>query len=311
LAFVDIASRTFATHPPVRIVCADALNHTRITMQPEFTLDHYNAAAQHIVKQTDQTPTVGLILGSGLNTLADQIEDPVAIPYAEIPHFPHSTAPGHTGRLVLGKLAGAQVCAMQGRFHYYEGYSLQQITLPVRVMQRMGVETLIATNAAGGLNPNFSVGDLMLIVDHINFVGMAGQNPLRGPNLDAFGVRFPPANRIYTAKLRQLASEVAEAEKLALKRGVYVSVAGPNFESPAEIRFLRMIGGDAVGMSTVPETLVAHHAGMKVLAISTITNVAIDHIDSVHEPSGEEVNEAGQLIVPRLTQLLLGVLARL
>lgn len=280
-------------------------------MDQEFRLEQYNAAAQHILGTAGRRPKVGLILGSGLNTLADEIEEAVVIPYANIPYFPQSTAPGHTGRLVLGQLAGVNVCAMQGRFHFYEGYTLQKITLPIRVMQRMGVETLIVTNAAGGMNPDFSVGDLMLIEDHINFIGMAGHNPLRGPNRDEFGVRFPPTNRVYTKALRDLATEVAQAEDIQLQRGVYVSVAGPNFESPAEIRFLRTIGGDAVGMSTVPETLVAHHAGMEVLAISTITNLAIDHIDAEQEPSGDEVNEAGKLIVPRLSALLLGVLARL
>lgn len=280
-------------------------------MQPEFEIAHYEEAARFILARVTVPPTVGLILGSGLNTLADQIEDATIIPYEEIPHFPHSTAPGHAGRLVVGTLAGQTVCAMQGRFHYYEGYSLQQTTLPVRVMQRMGVRTLIVTNAAGGLNPAFGVGDLMLIEDHINFIGMAGNNPLRGPNLDEFGVRFPPANRVYTARLRHLAAEVAQAHSIRLQRGVYVVLAGPNFESPAEIRFLRTMGGDAVGMSTVPETLVAHHAGMEVLGISSITNVAIDQLDASAEPSGDEVNAAGKVIVPRLTQLLLGVLERL
>lgn len=280
-------------------------------MHSEFTLEQYNASAQHILGAARRRPAVGLILGSGLNTLADDIENSVVLPYGEIPHFPQSTAPGHSGRLVIGQLGGVEVCAMQGRFHFYEGYSLQQITLPVRVMQRMGVQTLIVTNAAGGLNPDFAVGDLMLIEDHINLVGMAGHNPLLGPNLDEFGVRFPPVNRVYTSALRSLAAQVAQRQNLALQRGTYVAVAGPNFESPAEIRFLRLIGGDAVGMSTIPETLVAHHAGMQVLAISSITNVAIDQLDAETEPSGDEVNEAGKLIVPRLSALLLQILQQL
>ncbi|HXF64245.1 MAG TPA: purine-nucleoside phosphorylase, partial [Caldilineaceae bacterium] len=219
--------------------------------------------------------------------------------------------PGHTGRLVLGQLAGVPVCVMQGRFHYYEGYSLQQVTFPIRVMQRMGVHTLILTNAAGGLNPAFAVGDLMVLEDHINFLGMAGHNPLRGPNLDEFGVRFPAANRAYSRRLRELAVDVAAEQGLVLRRGVYCMVGGPNFETPAEIRMLRALGADAVGMSTVPEALVAHHAGMDVLAISTITNVAIDRIDAAYEPTHEEVQQAGALIVPRLTTLLLGVLEKL
>jgi purine-nucleoside phosphorylase len=280
-------------------------------MVAEFELYHYDEAAQRILRQTSHRPTVGLVLGSGLSGLADAVESPSIVDYADIPHFPLSTVPGHAGRLVVGQLAGTAVCVMQGRFHYYEGYSLQQTTLPVRVMQRMGIRTLILTNAAGGLNPNFAVGDLMLLEDHINFVGMAGNNPLRGPNLDKFGPRFPAANRTYSARLRAVAAEVAAQRGLPLQRGVYIMLAGPNFETPAEIRMLRLLGGDAVGMSTVPEALVAHHAGMEVLAISTITNVTIDTIDAPHEPSHEEVQEAGKIIVPRLSDLLLGVVEQL
>lgn len=280
-------------------------------MVAEFEVYHYDEAAEHILRQSRHRPTVGLVLGSGLSGLADAVESPAVIDYADIPHFPLSTVPGHAGRLVIGQLAGTPVCVMQGRFHYYEGYSLQQTTLPVRVMQRMGVRTVILTNAAGGLNPAFAVGDLMLIEDHINFVGMAGNNPLRGPNLDAFGPRFPAANRTYSKRLRDLALAVAASRGLALRSGVYIMLAGPNFETPAEIRMLRALGGDAVGMSTVSEALVAHHAGMEVLAISTITNTTIDVIDAAHEPSHEEVQEAGKIIVPRLSDLLLGVVAKL
>ena len=280
-------------------------------MIEEFSLQEYDEAAQSILARTPARPTLGLVLGSGLSVLAEQVQDAVIVPYREIPHFPLSTAPGHAGRLVIGSLAGVQVCCMQGRFHFYEGYSMQQVTLPVRVMQRMGVHTLILTNAAGGLNPTFAAGDLMLIEDHINFLGMAGANPLRGPNLDDFGVRFPAANRIYTRRLRLLAEEVAHAEQIPLQRGTYVALAGPNFESPAEVRLWRMLGGDAVGMSTVPEAQVAHHAGMEVLAVSTITNVALSEVDADSEPTHEEIVQAGALIVPRLSRLLLGVLARL
>jgi purine-nucleoside phosphorylase len=277
----------------------------------EFTLESYDAAARAILARTTHRPRVGLVLGSGLNVLAEQVERADIVPYAEIPHFPLSTVPGHAGRMVLGKLAGAPVCVMQGRFHYYEGYSMQQVTLPVRVMQRMGISTLILTNAAGGLNPAFAAGDIMLIEDSINFLGMAGANPLRGPNLDAFGTRFPATNRVYTRRLRDLTAEVAAQVGVPLRRGVYVALSGPNFESPAEIRMWRGLGGDAVGMSTVPEALAAHHAGMEVLAISTITNATIAEVDSNIEPTHEEVVEAGRLIVPRLTQLLIGVLSRL
>jgi purine-nucleoside phosphorylase len=200
---------------------------------------------------------------------------------------------------------------MQGRFHAYEGYTLQQTTLPVRVMQRMGVRTLLITNAAGGVNPNFAVGDLMLIEDHINWAGMAGFNPLIGPNLEEFGPRFPAMNHAYTRRLRELAIRTGAQQELPLRRGVYTFLSGPTFESPAEIRLLRRLGTDAVGMSTVPEAVVAHHARMEVLAISTITNICIDELDAEGEPTHEEVQAAGKLIVPRLTQLLLGVLPHL
>ncbi|MFN3334796.1 MAG: purine-nucleoside phosphorylase [Caldilinea sp.] len=280
-------------------------------MDTTYLLSDYDEAAALIRDRTPHRPRVGLILGSGLSGLAEQIAYADIVPYAEIPHFPVSTVAGHAGRLVIGDLAGVTVCAMQGRFHYYEGYSMQQVTLPVRVMQRVGVEALIVTNAAGGLNPNFATGDLMLIEDHINLVGMAGANPLRGPNLDEFGPRFPAANRIYTLRLRQLALEVAAAVGVPLRRGVYLQLSGPNFESPAEVRMLHRLGADAVGMSTAAEAMVAHHAGMEVLGLSTITNVAIDQLESTGQPTHEEVIEAGKVIVPRLTALLLGILERM
>ncbi len=280
-------------------------------MVNQFTLSHYDEAAESVRARTPHRPVIGLILGSGLSGLAGQIADATVIPYSDIPFFPISTVAGHAGRLVIGTLAGAPVCAMQGRFHYYEGYSMQQVTLPVRVMQRFGIDTLIVTNAAGGLNPSFAVGDIMLIEDHINLVGMAGVNPLLGANLDEFGPRFPAVNRVYTKWLRQLATDVAQERGIDLRRGVYIQLAGPNFETAAEVRMLRAWGADAVGMSTVAETLVAHHAGMNVLGLSTITNIAIDALDAEGQPSHEEVMDAGQLIVPRLTTLLLGVLQHL
>ena len=280
-------------------------------MTTHFTQEQYEEVASFIRSATRHRPTIGLILGTGLSPLADEIEHADILPYAEIPYFPVSTVQGHAGRLVIGKVAGVTVCAMQGRFHFYEGYSLAQVTLPVRVMKLLGIETLIVTNAAGGVNQSFDVGDVMLIEDHINFVGMSGFNPLMGPNQAAFGTRFPPMNRAYTKELRQVAGQVAQAQGINLRRGVYVWLAGPNFETPAEIRMWRTLGADAVGMSTVPEVLVAHHAGMQVLAFSTITNICIDQVDVEHEPSHEEVNEAGKIIVPRLTKLVKGVLASL
>lgn len=280
-------------------------------MNTTYLLSDYDEAAAFIRSRTRHRPRVGLILGSGLSGLAERIAHADIVPYAEIPHFPISTVAGHAGRLVIGNLAGVTVCAMQGRFHYYEGYSMQQVTLPVRVMQRLGVETLIVTNAAGGLNPGFVTGDIMLIEDHINLIGMAGANPLRGSNLDEFGPRFPAANRIYTPRLRTLAQDVAAVVAVPLRRGVYLQLSGPNFESPAEVRMLHRLGADAVGMSTAAEAMVAHHAGMKVLGLSTITNVAIDQLESTGQPTHEEVIEAGKVIVPRLTALLLGVLERM
>ena len=280
-------------------------------MQPIFTLEQYDEAEAFIRSRTNHQPAIGLVLGSGLSPLAEQIEQADIIPYGEIPHFPVSTVAGHAGRLVIGRLAGAVVCAMQGRFHFYEGYSMAQVTLPIRVMARLDIKTIILTNAAGGVNPAYEVGDLMVINDHINFLGMAGQNPLMGPNLEAFGLRFPAMNRTYTRHLRQLADTVAAEQGLTLQHGVYLGLSGPFFETPAEIRMARILGADAVGMSTVNEALVARHAELEVLAISTITNRCIDVLDSDTEPTHEEVMEAGKVIVPRLTKLLTGILAKL
>ena len=287
-------------------------------MTLHFGLEEYDRAADFVRARTEQKGMrlserrpIGLILGSGLNPLAEAIEEAVAIPFEEIPHFSTSTAPGHEGRLIVGKLAGKTVAAMQGRIHLYEGYSAEEITFPIRVMQRLGVGTLILTNAAGGLNPSFRAGDFMLIEDHLNFVGMAGHNPLMGHNMDAFGTRFPSMTHAYPRFLREAALESARELEVTLRQGVYAFLAGPNFETPAEVRYLRMVGADAVGMSTVPEALVAVHAGMKVLGISTITNVAIDQLDAGSETSHEEVLETGRIVVPQLTALLMAILERI
>ena len=271
--------------------------------EPTYTLADYAEAAAFVRSRTRHQPRVGLILGSGLSGLAAQLANADVIPYAEIPHFPISTVAGHAGRLVIGEIAGVTACVMQGRFHYYEGYSMQQVTLPVRVMQQLGVSVLILTNAAGGLNPGFVTGDIMLIEDHINLIGMAGVNPLRGPNLDEFGPRFPAANRVYTPRLRALALTSAAEVGVTLRRGGYLQLSGPNFESPAEVRMLHALGADAVGMSTAAEAMVAHHAGLEVLGLSTITNVAIAQLEATGQPSHQEVVEAGAVIVPRLTAL--------
>lgn len=280
-------------------------------MDTVFTREHYEEAASVIRRATGIRPEVAIILGSGLSGLAGAVEKPVAIEFGEIPHFPVSTIEGHHGRLVVGTLQGKPVAVMQGRVHYYEGYSMQQVTLPVRVLRQLGVETLVVTNAAGGVNPTFKAGDLMLIVDHINLVGMTGANPLRGPNDPTLGPRFPDMSKAYDRELRGLALAVAAEAGIPLQQGIYVGLTGPTFETPADIRFLRMLGADAVGMSTVPEVIVARHGGMRVLGFSGISNVAIDQIDVEAEASHEEVLQAGAQITPRMTKLIEGVLARM
>lgn len=276
-----------------------------------FTLKEYDEAAQAIQGRTSHRPQIGLILGSGLSPLAEEVAQADVVPYSEIPHFPLSTIEGHAGKLIIGGLAGRTVMVMQGRTHYYEGYSMQRITLPVRVMQLMGIHTLFVTNAAGGINPAFRPGDLMLITDHINLVGMAGLNPLRGPNLDEFGPRFPDMSQAYDPTLQATARRVAADLGFDLQEGVYTCLAGPSFETPADIHFLRAIGADAVGMSTVPEVTVAQHGGTRVLGVSGISNVAITEPSQDRETTHAEVLEAGKVIVPRLVRLLKGVLREL
>ncbi len=276
-----------------------------------FTRSHYREAADAIRARTAHRPTVGLILGSGLNALADEVLGADRIPYAEIPHFPRPSVEGHAGRLVIGQLEGRAVAILQGRVHAYEGYSLQEVTFPVRVLAELGVKTLLVTNAAGGLNPDFRPGDLMLIVDHIGLMAMTGGNPLWGPNDDSLGPRFPAMNKAYDPALRKLALKVAAERGIELRQGIYVGLGGPTFETPAEVRFLRLIGGDATGMSTVPEVIVARHMGLRVLGISGITNAAVADPDAEEEANHEEVLMAGRIMVPKLMALLRGVLAGL
>jgi purine-nucleoside phosphorylase len=233
-------------------------------------------AVTFINDKLKQQPKIGLILGSGLGVLADDIENPVKIPYNEIPGFPVSTVEGHAGQLVCGQLSGVEVIVMQGRFHYYEGYSMDKVTFPVRVMKELGIEKLIVTNAAGGVNESFEPGDLVIITDHINNMGT---NPLIGPNDSRFGVRFPDMSEAYSKNLRRIAKEVADKNKLTIKEGVYVGNPGPVYETPAEVRMIRTMGGDAVGMSTVPEVIVARHSGLEVLGISCISNMAAGILD--------------------------------
>lgn len=278
-------------------------------MNEFFTLAQIDRITEVIRNKITRSPKVGIILGSGLGGLADSVTEADIIPYVDLPSWPVSTVQGHQGRLVVGKLEGRDVLVMQGRTHYYEGYSMAQVGLPVRVMQRLGVETLIVTNAAGAVNPEFEPGDLMLITDHLNMIGMAGLNPLRGPNLDEIGPRFPDMSRAYDLGLQELARQAAAEKGLVLREGVYVCLAGPSFETPADLRFLRLIGADAVGMSTVPEVTVARHGGQRALGISGISNKA--NLDGETLTTHEEVLQAGQVIVPKLTDVLRGVLRKM
>jgi purine-nucleoside phosphorylase len=274
-----------------------------------ITLSEIDQLADTIRKRTDLQPRIAMILGSGLGSLADSVENAVKIPYQDLPSWPVSTVSGHQGRLVVGQLEDRPVAVMQGRVHYYEGYSMAQVGLPVRVMQRLGVEILVVTNAAGAVNPNYEPGDLMLITDHLNLIGMAGLNPLRGPNLDEIGPRFPDMSRAYDRELADLARQVSTQNGIFLHEGVYVCLAGPSFETPADLRFLLDSGVDAVGMSTVPEVIVARHGGMRVLGISGVSNKA--NLDGKTITTHEEVLAAGEEIVPKLTTLIRGVLRRL
>jgi purine-nucleoside phosphorylase len=269
--------------------------------------DQVIEASAAIQSHTHEKPAIAIILGSGLGDLANEVSHASAIPYAEIPHFLRSTVPGHAGRLLLGTVEDMPVVMMQGRFHFYEGYALEALTLPVRVMHELGAHTLIVTNAAGGLNPSYRPGDFMLLRDHINLPGMAGANPLMGPNDERFGTRFPALAKAYDAGLRQLAREVASKQAdITLHEGVYVMVSGPSFETGAELKFLRAMGADAVGMSTAPEVVVARHAGMRVLGLSLITNTATG--DDTEEVNHAEVLATADAARPRFTMLVRGIL---
>ncbi|KPC77690.1 purine-nucleoside phosphorylase [Laceyella sacchari] len=262
------------------------------------------AAQKKITSLTTVKPEIGLILGSGLGDLANEIEEAVVVPYKEIPHFPESTVEGHAGQLVIGTLAGKSVVAMQGRFHFYEGYSQQEVVFPVYVLKALGVKCLIATNAAGGMNPAFQPGDLMVITDHLNFTGA---NPLIGPNDDELGPRFPDMSQAYTPALRELAHRVAEKLGTRLQQGVYAGVSGPTYMTAAELIMLRRVGGDAIGMSTVPEVIAARHAGLDVLGISCITDMAVGE-DLGSEPlTHEQVVEVANRTKPVFMNLIKGI----
>jgi purine-nucleoside phosphorylase len=259
-----------------------------------------------IRKKTASTPEIGIILGTGLGRLAKDIVPEVVFEYGDIPHFPLSTVESHRGKLIFGTLAGKKVVAMQGRFHYYEGYTMQQVTFPVRVMKFLGVKTLLISNAAGGMNPQFSRGSLMIITDHINLLG---DNPLIGANDETLGPRFPDMSEPYSKRLIALAEEVALELRIRVERGVFVAVPGPNLETRAEYRFLRLIGADAVGMSTVPENIVANHMGMSVLGFSIITDECFP--DSLQPAKVEEIIAVAGKTEPKLTAIMKGVVERL
>lgn len=274
----------------------------------------YEAAAEHICKHTTHRPTIGIVAGSGLGNLADGLGDTQTIPFADIPGFPRATVEGHKGEFCFGTLKGKPVCIARGRVHFYEGYTMQQVTYYVRVLRALGVETLLLTNAAGGLNPAFAPGDIMLISDHINLVGMVGFNPLYGLNDPAWGPRFPSMNPAYDPALRAMARAVADSLHIALREGIYAAVAGPSFETAAELRMLRMLGGDAVGMSTAGETIAAVHCGMKVLGLSLISNLATGEPASERFTAEElhhEVLDAGAVAAPKMIRIISGVVEKL
>ena len=262
-------------------------------------------AARAIRARTELKAKIAIVLGSGLGAFAEEFEDSVSLPYREIPGFVSSTAEGHVGSLVIGKVAGVPVMAMQGRVHYYEGYKLEEVTFPIRTFKLLGINTLILTNAAGGIDVQLTQGALMVISDHLNLMSV---NPLRGPNDERFGPRFPDQTEVYTRELQELATEEARALGITIRRGIYAALAGPSYETPAEIHMLRAFGADAVGMSTVPEAIVARHMGMKVLGISCITNMAAGI--SEHPINHAEVMETGQKVRETFTQLLRRVIAK-
>ncbi|HBT86534.1 MAG: purine-nucleoside phosphorylase [Fermentimonas sp.] len=268
-------------------------------------LETIKQTADYLKGKIGEIPNTAIILGTGLGELANEIEDKNEIPYTEIPNFPVSTVEGHSGKLIVGTLGGKKVLAMQGRFHYYEGYNMQQVTFPIRVFQALGIEYLFVSNAAGGMNSSFDVGDIMLIEDHINFFP---EHPLRGKNFEELGTRFPDMSEAYDKKLRLMAMEIAKEKNIKLQHGVYVGLQGPTFETPAEYNFFRIMGGDAVGMSTVPEVIVANHAKMKVLAFSIITDLGV--LGKIVEVSHEEVQEAAKIAQPMMAEIMRTIIQR-
>ena len=278
-------------------------------MKTKYSIEDMDRIADEIRSKISTQPGIGLILGSGLGALSESVQEPIIIPYHDLPGWPISTVEGHAGELVIGTLDGKDVLVMNGRIHFYEGYEMSQVTLPIRVMQRLGIKIILVTNAAGGVNQDFIPGNPMLITDHLNLLGMAGVNPLRGPNLEEFGTRFPDMSQPYDKDLIELTKKVAKDLGITLYEGIYVCLAGPTFETPADLRFLLNAGVDAVGMSTVPEVIVANHGGQRVLGISGITNSS--NLYGEAETTHEEVIETGKILAPKMMNLIRGVLRAL
>lgn len=271
-------------------------------------IERINVAADFLKERTgDFKPYVGIVLGSGLGALAEKIQNPIVVSYKDVPGFPVSTATGHKGNFIFGDLGGKKVVAMQGRFHYYEGYTMEQVTLPIRVMSVLGIEYLFVSNAAGGVNYDFKVGDLMVITDHINHL----PNPLIGPNMSDFGTRFPDMTRPYDKKIRAKAKELASQMGIELKEGVYFAGTGPSYETPAEYKYFRLIGADAVGMSTIPEVIVARHCEIPVFGMSVITNEAHDDYPDDYVNDGDDVVEAANAATEKMTRLFIGIIENL
>lgn len=281
--------------------------------ETSYSFEALQESAQYLLERVPFIPKIGIICGSGMGSIADSLTEKQSFPYEEIPHFPVSTVKGHVGQLVFGYLENVPVMCMQGRFHYYEGYPLWKCAMPVRVMKLVGVSHLIATNAAGGLNPNYRVGDIMLVKDHVNLMGFAGNNPLQGPNDDRFGPRFPPMNKAYNKTLLEIGSQVADEMGIAdiVHKGVYTCLGGPSFETVAELKMLRMMGVDAVGMSTVHEVITARHCDLTVFAFSLITNQCVIEYEDHGEANHEEVMEVGKNRQPLLRDFVRKIVLRL
>ena len=278
---------------------------TLLILKQNAMLTKIKETADYIRSHVGNIPSTAIILGTGLGALVDHISDKQFIPYKDIPNFPVSTVEGHSGNLIFGMLGAKPVIAMQGRFHYYEGYGMKEVTFPVRVMKELGVETLFVSNAAGGMNKEFRVGDIMIITDHIN---LFPENPLRGKNYPELGPRFPAMTEAYSHALINLADTIAAEKNIRVMHGVYVGTPGPTFETPAEYEYFRVIGGDAVGMSTVPEVIVANHAGMKVFGVSVITDLGGKDVTEV--PTHEEVQKAAEAAQPRMMEIMRELVAR-